>query len=251
MTDPIRVLHVDDDPDLVAMASTFMERSDDSFDVETVTDPTEVADRMSRDGSAIDCIVADYDMPELDGLELLKEIREDHSSLPFILYTGKGSEEIASEAISLGVTDYMQKEIGTEQYEVLANRIRNTVERRRAEADLQRRESVFETLARQDIVGIFIIKAEVFTYVNEKFASIIGYERSEVVGTEPYRYVAPAYRDAVRTRIRERLAGRAEGHHYTFEGLEKDGSTFPVEVHGGRTELNGEPATVGVLIRRD
>lgn len=250
MSDEVRVLHVDDDTDLVEMASQFLERSDDSFSVDTVVDPTEAADRVRENGTDIDCIVADFDMPTLDGLELLDVVRDEHPRLPYILYTGKGSEEVASEAISLGVTDYMQKEVGSDQYKVLANRIRNAVERRRAEADLKRRRSVFEALGRQEIVGIYIIQDEQFTYVNEKFATIFGYERSAVIGNEPYEFVAPTDRDEVRTKIQERLEGEAESHHYTFTGQRKDGTTFPAEVHGGRTTLDGQPATVGVLMER-
>lgn len=251
MADQIRVIHVDDDPDLVELSETFLERFASELDVHTATDPTKVSHRVRKNGANLDCIVADYDMPQLDGLELLNIVRQEYPNLPFILFTGKGSEENASEAISLGVTDYMQKEVGSDQYQVLANRIRNAVDRRRAEADLKRRESVFETLARQEIVGIYIIQDEIFTYVNDKFASLFGYEPSEIIGTEPYRYVADEDSDMVRERIQERLEGEAKNHHYIFEGKRKDESTFPIEVHGGRTILDGEPATVGVLIEGD
>lgn len=56
---------------------------------------------------------------------------------PFILFTGKRNEEIASEAISAGVTDYMQKEGGTDQYTVLANRVRNAVRQYRSEQEAE------------------------------------------------------------------------------------------------------------------
>lgn len=53
-------------------------------------------------------------MPGLDGLDVLERVRGEYPDLPFILFTGKGSEEIASDAISKGVTDYLQKGGGTE-----------------------------------------------------------------------------------------------------------------------------------------
>ena len=65
--------------------------------------------------------------------------------LPFILFTGKGSEEVASEAISTGVTDYLRKGTSTERYELLCNRIRNAVERYYADRRLrQSRRRIFE-----------------------------------------------------------------------------------------------------------
>lgn len=68
-------------------------------------------------------------------------IRQHYPDLPFILFTGRGSEEIASDAIAVGVTDYLQKGTGTDQYEVLANRIENAVAHHRAaqRADRQTR----------------------------------------------------------------------------------------------------------------
>jgi DNA-binding NarL/FixJ family response regulator len=81
-------------------------------------------------------------MPGMDGIEFLQAVREEFPDLPFILFTGKGSEAVASEAISAGVTDYLQKDTGTNQYTVLTNRVRNAVKRREAE-----RERVVLTLA--------------------------------------------------------------------------------------------------------
>ena len=69
----------------------------------------------------------------MDGLEFLERVREGHLELPFLLFTGRGSEEIAGRAISAGVSDYLQKGTGSDQLTVLANRIENTVEARRAE----------------------------------------------------------------------------------------------------------------------
>jgi PAS domain S-box-containing protein len=71
-------------------------------------------------------------MPNQNGIEFLRSVREIYPDLPFILFTGKGSEEVASEAISAGVSDYLQKESGTDQYTVLANRIANLVSQYRA-----------------------------------------------------------------------------------------------------------------------
>jgi DNA-binding NtrC family response regulator len=56
-----------------------------------------------------DVIVSDYVMPDKDGLTFLKELRGKGENIPFIIFTGKGSEEVAKEALNLGACHYLNK----------------------------------------------------------------------------------------------------------------------------------------------
>ncbi len=84
-------------------------------------------------------------MPEMDGIELLKKVRSPGNTIPFILFTGKGREEVVIEAINSGADFYLQK--GGDpmaQFAELAHKVRQAVNRRRAEAgvrDLERRDA--------------------------------------------------------------------------------------------------------------
>lgn len=133
MNGEIAVLLVDDEPAVADLAATHLERLRDDFDVTVVEGGAAALAWFERDPAAFDCIVSDYTMPRMNGLDFLAAVREIDTDRPFVLFTGKGSEEIASEAVSAGVTDYLQKGTGTEQYELLANRIENAVEAHRAE----------------------------------------------------------------------------------------------------------------------
>lgn len=128
---PLTVLSVDDDPDFAGLTAAFLEREDDHIDVLTASNPTDALELFRAHD--VDCIVSDYEMPGMDGLSFLESVRRIDESIPFILYTGKGSEEVAGDAISAGVTDYLQKATGNEQYALLANKIRNSVAQSRAE----------------------------------------------------------------------------------------------------------------------
>ncbi|GAB6878503.1 hypothetical protein JCM17823_07770 [Halorubrum gandharaense] len=141
----IRVLHVDDEPDFAEMAAASLEREDERFVVDTATSAGSGLDRLNE--TDFDCVVSDYDMPGENGIEFLKAVRDNVPDLPFILFTGKGSEEVASEAISAGVTDYLQKGTGTDQYTVLANRVTNAVEKWRAEREAERTRTRLEAIA--------------------------------------------------------------------------------------------------------
>jgi CheY-like chemotaxis protein len=96
----IRLLHVDDDAEFVEMVSVFLEREDDRFEVETATSPSEAHERLA--GADFDCIISDHDMPGQTGIEFLEAVRETDPDLPFILFTGKGLEEIASQGYRSG-----------------------------------------------------------------------------------------------------------------------------------------------------
>ncbi|WP_226008080.1 PAS domain S-box protein [Natrinema salinisoli] len=175
----IDILHIEDDQRFADLVATFLERERESFAIHTETDPQDALTTLRDSATQFDCIVSDYDMPKLNGLEVLQHVREGNPDLPFILFTGKGSEEIASEAITAGVTEYLQKGGGTEQYQVLANRIQNAVERYWAERYLDRGLKAIETA--HD--GIAILSEDGYIeYLNSTYAELLGYERDELIG---------------------------------------------------------------------
>ncbi|MFB6254579.1 MAG: response regulator [Halobacteriaceae archaeon] len=177
MDNSMLVLHIDDEPDFAEMAAEFLEREDDRLVVETATSAKKGLDSLKEQD--IDCIVSDYDMPEMNGIKLLKSIREEHPNIPFILYTGKGSEEVASEAISADVTDYLQKESGTEQYELLANRITNAVAQTRAKQRAEEQARILSIL--RDVNQALVqstTQNEIEDAVTDILASSEGYQIS-------------------------------------------------------------------------
>jgi CheY-like chemotaxis protein len=152
MAGPIRVLLVDDDPSLADLMASQLRSLREEFSIRIETDPNDALDVVDADD--VDCVVSDYHMPEMNGLELLRYVREMEPNMPFILFTARGSEEIASDAVSEGVTDYFRKRRGSEQWRVLANRIENVAAKYRAEQAVQRREAALQQLARTVIDSV-------------------------------------------------------------------------------------------------
>ncbi|KOX92214.1 HTR-like protein [Haloarcula rubripromontorii] len=199
--DNIRVLHVDDDPGFAKIVSEFLEREDDAFSVETATSVDDALTVLQD--ARVDCVVSDYDMPRKNGLDFLELVRDDYPGLPFLLFTGKGSEEIASQAISAGVTDYLQKEAGTEQYTVLANRIRNAVRSARAEAVVQRTEDRYHNLVDTAPIPILLFGDNwEALYANEAAVAFLDADSfTEIAGKKASDFLHPDERDAARKRF--------------------------------------------------
>ena len=175
----IRLLHVDDDPDLADLTATFLTREDDRFDIEIAHNVSEGLDRLAE--TEFDCIVSDYDMPGKSGIEFLEIVREDYPELPFILFTGKGGEEVASAAISAGVTDYLQKERGPDQYTILANRIINAVSAHHAATEAARVQQQLDQILKTVPACIVQLNYDgEFIFANERAVEVLGLERSQV-----------------------------------------------------------------------
>lgn len=126
MAGTIHVLFITDE----AAAANALEREDGQFDVTTVTNGAAARDRLAT--MPVDCIVSKHGLPDTTGVDLLAVVREDHPELPFILVTDRTDADIAGDAVSAGVTDYLQWPPETEPYPLLAKKVRMVVNRYRS-----------------------------------------------------------------------------------------------------------------------
>ena len=174
----IRVLHVDDDPNQHDFIKFFLNQIDPIIKVHCVETPQEALTELEN--NFYDCLVTDFQMPEIDGIELAKKVRE-KTSIPIILYTGQGSEEVAETAFSIGIEDYIRKEMDPSHYQVLARRIRHVVEKKQTEM-------LYENVVEQarDAMCIFIDERIVFA--NKSALDLFEVEKlGDLIGTNPLR----------------------------------------------------------------
>jgi len=138
VTEKIRVLYVDNNSRFLETVSALLAEKG-GVEVMTETDPSDCIDRL--ESLEVDCVLSDYEMPEMDGVDFLREIREDYPQLPFILFTSKESEELVREALEEGATDYVSKSVSSVSYELLTNRIERAVEHYEAVSNGDRTQS--------------------------------------------------------------------------------------------------------------
>jgi PAS domain S-box-containing protein len=245
----IRILHVDDEPSFGEIAATYLQQEDGRFEIESVTGASEGLDRLSD--TEFDCIISDHDMPRQNGIEFLTAVRDDYPDLPFILFTGKGSEEIASKAISVGVTDYLQKQSGTDQYTVLANRIGNLVEKYRAEQEAERIRSRLEAITTNSNDAIVAIDSDsTIRFANAAVEKLFGYLPDELIGEPLTNIIPPRYREEHLDGMQRFLqtGERAiDWNAIEFPAQHRDGHEIPVSVSFNEFEEGGQRRFVGIV----
>ena len=237
------ILHVDDDPAFLDLTQSFLENELDAVEITTVSSPDEVITEL--DNQSVHCVVSDYEMPGTDGLELLDAVRDHYSDLPFILYTGKGSEEIAAKAINAGVTGYLQKG-GPDQHRRLANRVKHAATQYRAQIESERYSTVLRALE----YPIYVVNADAeFEYVSQAFVDLVGYSRDEIIGSKPGKIKTE---EGVR-RANDMLAAIVsstgpESQQFRVDIQTKDGDTVPCYDHMAALPFDDEfRGSVGIL----
>ena len=127
--------------------------------------------------------------------------------------------------------------------------LQDITELRQSEDQLSEVKERFRVLAESSLTGIYLTDQDRFTYVNPALAKMFGYEVDEIVGRlASMDLTCSDDRSLVAENMRRRLRGDVEEMRYEFRGLRKDGSVFPVEVHGRRIEHGGKIGVLGTLI---
>ncbi|MFW9914714.1 MAG: PAS domain S-box protein [Candidatus Thorarchaeota archaeon] len=138
----VRALLVDDDKNLLFLAKRILKGIDPELAVVNAISGRDALAKLSEE--SFDVVVADYKMPGMTGLDLLEQMRENDDMTPFIIFTGKGKEEVAMQALNLGADYYIRKEYNfTRQYRELIHIIHRVVDHSRTKEELEKSELRF------------------------------------------------------------------------------------------------------------
>lgn len=142
----VRILYIDDEPSLLTLTQIYLKEEAD-FDVDTAESAEDGLLMLQKE--TYDAVVSDYDMPDMNGIELLKCVRDENALIPFIIFTGKGREEVVIEALNNGADFYLQKGGDPRPlFTELANAIRHLVRRSRAEDSALQSEKNWQEIRR-------------------------------------------------------------------------------------------------------
>ncbi len=116
-----KILIVDDEENARIGLKTLLSR--DGYQVEAVGNGYEALDYLNR--QAVDLVITDINMPEMNGLVFLRELNRDHPSVDVIMITAYGGVESYLEAMNLGAFEYLNKPVKLEELRAVMNRIFN------------------------------------------------------------------------------------------------------------------------------
>ena len=177
--DPLQVLYVEDDAALSKVAKHCL-KLHGSFDVDIASCVDAAKEKMKM--KTYEVIVSDYMMPEKDGLQFLKELRQKGDKIPFIVFTGKGREEVAIKALNLGADGYFNK-LGDPEtvYGELAHGICQALKIAKGEEALRESEERYRLLFEQSHIGIGILSLDgVVVDANRAMQTVTGYCKVEL-----------------------------------------------------------------------
>ncbi|WP_435186268.1 PAS domain-containing protein [Halobellus sp. EA9] len=225
-TASVRVLYVNDDGDFAELLRAKLRERAPEFSVTTVATADAALDQL--DTSHVDCVVTSYSLPDGTGIDLLERLRSAQHELPVLLFTGRGSERIASEAMRAGVSDYLPIRSEQNTFELLARRVRTLVDAARSEAAAERLSDRFQRTLERATDAIYAVDSEWrIEYMNDRMAERVGRDAEEAIGSVLWEefpsIVGTELEDRYRTAMRK-------GKPVSFEQYLDDPFEYWVEV---------------------
>lgn len=225
----IEVLLVDDELPILELTQFFLEE-DGGFKVETAVSAKAALDKMAH--HPYDAVVSDYQMEDLDGLDFLKIIRAQGNSIPFILFTGKGREDVAIEALNNGADFYIQKGGDPRsQFTELKHVIVQSVQQRRAEEELRRSEERYRLFFETTGTAVTVTdENNLIVLVNNEAEKLSCYTKEELEGKKKWtEFVAREDLERLAEYYRTRAAdSKTAPSQYEFRYVDKLGRVKPV-----------------------
>jgi len=235
---PYSVLYVDDDTDLLELGKAFLETSHE-FSVAT-SDSAANALALLREQRP-DAIISDFEMPDMDGIVFLKQVRSEFGDLPFIIFTGRGREEVVIEALNNGADFYLQKGSDAEAvYAELRHVVGRAIEMRRARLTLAEQEQRFHDLQNASDMIQSVDPQGRFLFTNKKWQETLGYGEDEVPGLSLFDIIHEESREHCMAFFPRVIAGEDVGIiDVTFRA--KDGRKVYAEGFASCKIADGKP----------
>jgi PAS domain S-box-containing protein len=233
----ISVLFVDDEPALLEISRLFLERSGEM----TVTTARSAPEALKLlNNQKFDVIVSDFQMPDMDGLAFLKTLRVGGNRVPLILFTGKGQERVAIEALNNGADFYLTKgEHPKLQFTELTGMIQKAVKRGQVEESLPVHPHNLIDLIQTLPEPTFAVdqRGTVISW-NKAMETLTGVKAEDILNKGQYEYSLPFYGERRPILIDLVLQNDDAFLSRHYVNIRKEGNSYTAEAK--KVSLNGK-----------
>ncbi len=247
MSTALSILLLEDDPSSIRLFT----RKIQSAPVEMVVKDVRNREAFLRELESphFDCIVIDYTLPDIIGIEALRLVNELAPGTPTIIYTGSVGEEKAVECMKEGASEFLLKTNSIRLVPAILSVVsqkRDRDARVLAEEAQKQSEARFKVLAEMSTALIVIYQGERFTYVNAASKQITGYTKDELLNIKFWEFVHPDYREMVHQRGLARQRNEDVPTRYDFKIITKDGKERWLDFAASAILYEGIPAGLGI-----
>jgi two-component system cell cycle sensor histidine kinase/response regulator CckA len=249
MSTVLSVLLLEDDPSSIRLFT----RKVQSAPVEIVVKEARNRETYVRELelSHFDCIVIDYTIPDISGIEALRLSREMSPDTPTIIYTGSVGEEKAVECMKEGASEFLLKTNSIRLVPAIlsvVNQRREREARLLAEEAQKQSEARFRALAETSTAAIFIYHGEKFMYVNPAAEQLTGYAHDELLQKTFLGLLHPDHLEMIQQRILAQERGESVPSRYEFKIVAKDGTERWLDFAVSSIQFEGVPASLGIAL---
>lgn len=239
----LRILFIEDSPADVHLALAELHRAGFRIKEDVVATLDEFLERVAF--KPYDIILADYKLPNWNGVEALRLLREQGKDIPFILLTGMLGDERAVECIKEGASDFILKDRIARLPDAISRAIGEKqlrLERERMLAMVRESEAKFRTLTETIASAVFVYQGTQCHYVNRAAEIITGYTHEELLAMSSWDLVHPASREALIDYSLRRVAEGVPTVRFEIKILTKQGEARWLDLTMGVMEFGGHPA---------
>jgi PAS domain S-box-containing protein len=217
----------------------------------TAGTPDEIADLLGNETAVgFDCVLVLDDTGDDEAITTIENIRDRDTEIPIVLFSNFDRGDIVPAAFDAGVTDTLPRSTLEERPDAILDRVESFVSDGKSNRHrdwLEEEREKYATLVEQSSDGIVVVQDEAYVFVNERFCELTGYSREQLLEMPFFEVFTPAYRELVKERYHERVAGGSPPQRYDVDVETADGDVLTLDLSVSSIQHQGATATMANL----
>ncbi len=232
MEKSIHILHLEDDAADAELINTLIALAKLPCDITWVKSASEYKDALQT--NQFDIILADYQLPDYDGLSAMYYVKETYPDIPFVFVSGMLGEDAAIEALTKGATDYVLKHKLNRLVPSIERELSNAeirIQRKQAQDDLKVSEEKYRLLSEtmEDVIVGYNINGDI-TYLNNYGQKLVGIYNNTYNGRKLNEFIPEYYYEILNKNLVDYIRGQHGSMLMEIEIIGEKGRRIPLEV---------------------